>query len=100
MIGVFAAGDVFLFYVFFEVMLVPMYFLIGSYGGARKQYAAVKFFLYSLAGGLFLLAARVGVWGVGGGTVDWHPLVGAHLAPRTPPWVFLRLFPAVPVQAP
>ena len=47
MIGVFAAADVFLFYVFFEVMLVPMYFIIGSYGGARRQYAAVKFFLYS-----------------------------------------------------
>ena len=55
MIGVFAAADVFLFYVFFEVMLVPMYFLIGSYGGARRQYAAVKFFLYSLVGGLFML---------------------------------------------
>ena len=45
MIGVFASADVFLFYVFFEIMLVPMYFLIGSYGGARRQYAAVKFFL-------------------------------------------------------
>ncbi|HET8658489.1 MAG TPA: proton-conducting transporter membrane subunit, partial [Micromonosporaceae bacterium] len=44
MIGVFAAADVFLFYVFFEVMLVPMYFLIGSYGGHQRQYAAVKFF--------------------------------------------------------
>ena len=62
MIGVFAAQDVFLFYVFFEVMLVPMYFLIGSYGGHQKQYAAVKFFLYSLVGGLFMLAAVVGLW--------------------------------------
>ncbi|HZH20015.1 MAG TPA: proton-conducting transporter membrane subunit, partial [Geodermatophilus sp.] len=52
MVGVFAATDVFLFYVFFEAMLVPMYFLIGSYGGPRRQYAAVKFFLYSLVGGL------------------------------------------------
>ena len=63
MIGVFAAADVFLFYVFFEVMLVPMYFLIGSYGGARRQYAAVKFFLYSLVGGLFMLAAVIGAVG-------------------------------------
>jgi NADH-quinone oxidoreductase subunit M len=46
MIGVFAAADVFLFYVFFEIMLIPMYFIIGSYGGQRRQYAAVKFFLY------------------------------------------------------
>ena len=48
MIGVFAATDVFLFYVFFEAMLVPMYFIIGSFGGPRRQYAAMKFFLYSL----------------------------------------------------
>ena len=71
MIGVFAAADVFLFYVFFEVMLVPMYFLIGSYGGARRQYAAVKFFLYSLVGGLFMLAAVIGLWVVGGHTFDF-----------------------------
>ncbi|MGH3982857.1 MAG: proton-conducting transporter membrane subunit, partial [Pseudonocardiaceae bacterium] len=56
MIGVFAATDVFLFYLFFEVMLVPMYFLIGRFGGPRRQYAAVKFFLYSLLGGLVMLA--------------------------------------------
>ncbi|MGH3910693.1 MAG: proton-conducting transporter membrane subunit, partial [Pseudonocardiaceae bacterium] len=55
MVGVFAATDVFLFYLFFEVMLVPMYFLIGRFGGPRRQYAAVKFFLYSLLGGLVML---------------------------------------------
>ena len=76
MIGVFAAADVFLFYVFFEIMLVPMYFLIGSYGGVRRQYAAVKFFLYSLVGGLFMLAAVIGLWVVGRdqlghATFDW-----------------------------
>src|ERR1700758_3822082 len=48
MIGVFAATDVFLFYVFFEAMLIPMYFMIGSYGVGKRQYAAVKFLLYSL----------------------------------------------------
>ena len=47
---------VFLFYVFFEAMLIPMYFLIGRFGGPRRQYAAVKFFLYSLFGGLIMLA--------------------------------------------
>ena len=56
MIGVFTATDVFLFYVFFEAMLVPMYFIIGSFGGPRRQYAAMKFFLYSLVGGLLMLA--------------------------------------------
>ena len=74
MLGVFAAADVFLFYVFFEVMLVPMYFLIGSYGGHQRQYAAVKFFLYSLVGGLFMLAAVIGLWVVGGHTFDWQAL--------------------------
>ncbi|MFM7145846.1 MAG: proton-conducting transporter membrane subunit, partial [Actinomycetales bacterium] len=48
MIGVFAATDLFLFYVFFEVMLIPVYFLIGRYGGPQRSYAAVKFLLYSL----------------------------------------------------
>src|SRR5580698_6190658 len=55
MIGVFAATDVFLFYVFFEAMLVPMYFMIGSFGVGQRQYAAVKFLLYSLLGGLLML---------------------------------------------
>jgi len=55
MMGVFAALDVFLFYVFWEVMLVPMYFLIGVWGGPRKEYAAIKFFLYTLFGSIFML---------------------------------------------
>ena len=62
MIGVFTATDVFLFYVFFEAMLVPMYFIIGSFGGPRRQYAAMKFFLYSLVGGLLMLAAVIGLY--------------------------------------
>src|SRR4051812_19029555 len=62
MVGVFAATDVFLFYVFFEVMLIPMYFLIGSFGGPRRQYAAMKFFVYSLVGGLVMLAAVIGLY--------------------------------------
>src|SRR5882724_3838 len=62
MIGVFAATDVFLFYVFFEAMLVPMYFMIGSYGVGRRQYAAVKFLLYSLLGGLLMLVAVIALY--------------------------------------
>jgi NADH-quinone oxidoreductase subunit M len=100
MIGVFAAADVFLFYVFFEVMLVPMYFLIGSYGGARRQYAAVKFFLYSLVGGLFMLAAVIGLWVVGGHTFDWAQLVSANFAPVTERWLFLGFFIAFAIKAP
>ncbi len=55
MLGVFAALDFFLFYIFWEVMLVPMYFLIGIWGGPRKEYAAIKFFLYTLFGSIFML---------------------------------------------
>ncbi|MFI7539662.1 NADH-quinone oxidoreductase subunit M [Actinoplanes sp. NPDC049599] len=102
MIGVFAAADVFLFYVFFEVMLVPMYFIIGSYGGARRQYAAVKFFLYSLVGGLFMLAAVIGLWVVGGHTFDWQKLseVSGAFDTTTARWLFLGFFIAFAVKAP
>jgi NADH-quinone oxidoreductase subunit M len=102
MIGVFAAADVFLFYVFFEVMLVPMYFIIGSYGGAQRQYAAVKFFLYSLVGGLFMLAAVIGLWVVGGHTFDWQHLsdVSAAFDTNTARWLFLGFFIAFAVKAP
>lgn len=65
MIAVFAARDVFFFYVVFEAMLIPVYFLIGVYGGANRRYAAIKFLLYSLAGGLLMLAALIGYFFVG-----------------------------------
>jgi NADH-quinone oxidoreductase subunit M len=105
MIGVFAAADVFLFYVFFEVMLVPMYFLIGSYGGARRQYAAVKFFLYSLVGGLLMLAAVIGLWVVGRNslghaTFDWAELTKATMGTGTERWLFLGFFLAFAIKAP
>jgi len=100
MIGVFAAADVFLFYVFFEVMLVPMYFLIGSFGGARRQYAAVKFFIYSLVGGLFMLAAVIGVWVLGGRTFDWETLRSVEFAEGPQRWLFLGFFLAFAIKAP
>ena len=100
MIGVFAAGDVFLFYVFFEVMLVPMYFLIGSYGGHQRQYAAVKFFLYSLVGGLFMLAAVIGLWVLGGHTFNWQTLVNADISTGAGRWLFLGFFVAFAIKAP
>ncbi|WP_213451496.1 NADH-quinone oxidoreductase subunit M [Rhizomonospora bruguierae] len=100
MFGVFAAADVFLFYVFFEVMLVPMYFLIGSYGGGKRQYAAVKFFLYSLVGGLFMLAAVIGLWVLGGHTFDWQALVDANFSTGAERWLFLGFFAAFAIKAP
>ena len=83
MIGVFAATDVFLFYVFFEAMLVPMYFMIGSFGVGQRQYAAVKFLLYSLLGGLLMLVAVIALYvysthGGHHGTFLFTPLT--HLA--------------------
>src|SRR5260370_259564 len=62
MIGVFVSLDMFLFYVFWEVMLLPMYFLIGIWGGARKEYAAIKFFLCTLAGSVLMLLAIIGLY--------------------------------------
>ena len=62
MLGTFVALDFFLFYVFFEVMLLPMYFLIGVWGGPRKEYAAIKFFLYTLAGSVLMLVALLMVY--------------------------------------
>ena len=102
---VFSATDVFLFYVFFEVMLIPMYFLIGRYGGANRQKAAVKFLLYSLLGGLLMLAAIIGLYVVsaaetGTGTFDYATLVGLNMDPATQKMLFLGVFFAFAVKAP
>src|SRR5881296_4683646 len=67
MIGVFASLDFFLFYVFWEVMLLPMYFLIGVWGGERRIYAAMKFILYTLAGSLLMLLAILALFYANGG---------------------------------
>jgi NADH-quinone oxidoreductase subunit M len=68
MLGVFLAVDFFLFYVFWEVMLLPMYFLIGIWGGPQREYAAIKFFLYTLFGGVLMLIALLMLYLGGGGT--------------------------------
>jgi NADH-quinone oxidoreductase subunit M len=105
MVGVFAATDVFLFYVFFEAMLVPMYFLIGSFGGPRRQYAAVKFFLYSLVGGLIMLAAVIGLFVVsnsqlGQGTFAFDALRQLDITPGVQKLLFLGFFVAFAIKAP
>ncbi len=105
MVGVFAATDVFLFYVFFEAMLVPMYFLIGSFGGPRRQYAAVKFFLYSLVGGLIMLAAVIGLYVVsanelGEGTFAFDALRQLDIDPGVQKLLFLGFFVAFAIKAP
>src|SRR3546814_20122900 len=60
--GVFCALDFFLFYVFYELMLLPLYFLIGMWGGPRREYAALKFFLYTIFGSVFMLLVIVGMY--------------------------------------
>jgi NADH-quinone oxidoreductase subunit M len=62
MMGVFVALDFFLFYIFWELMLLPMYFLIGIWGGPRREYAAIKFFLYTLLGSVFILIVMIGLY--------------------------------------
>ncbi|MVZ65412.1 NADH-quinone oxidoreductase subunit M [Sphingobacterium sp. DK4209] len=71
--GIFCALDLFLFYVFYEVMLLPLYFLIGIWGGARREYAAIKFFLYTLFGSVFMLLVIVGLY-----FSVTNPHTGAH----------------------
>ena len=103
MIGVFAATDVFLFYVLFEAMLVPMYFIIGSYGGAQRSYAAVKFLLYSLFGGLLMLVAVIGLYVVSDGGKQaflFQNLLGLPMGTATERLLFLGFFIAFAIKAP
>jgi NADH-quinone oxidoreductase subunit M len=101
MIGVFTATDIFLFYVFFEVMLVPVYFIIGSFGGPRRQYAAMKFFLYSFVGGLLMLASVIGLYiHSGKSTFAFTDLIGTVPNDTTQKWLFLGFFIAFAVKAP
>ncbi len=116
MIGVFSALDGMLFYVFFEATLIPMYLIIGIWGGPNKIYAAFKFFLYTLLGSLLLLVALIFLYVKSGGSFDiatWHalPLGGtaqtlvffaffAAFAVKVPMWPVHTWLPDVHVEAP
>ena len=106
MIGVFAATDVFLFYVFFEAMLIPVYFLIGGFGSGERASAAVKFLLYSLFGGLLMLASIIGLYVIsganGGHTFDITRLseLHMHMSSMTQNLLFLGFFIAFAIKAP
>jgi len=113
MIGVFVSLDFFLFYVFWEAMLVPMYFLIGIWGGPRKLYAAIKFFLYTLLGSVLMLLGILAVYfyfpkagGGVAGTFDITELIRV-LGPLRDPqwlemqkWVFLAFFVGFAIKVP
>jgi len=102
--GVFAATDVFLFYVFFEAMLVPVYFLIGGYGSVERTAAAVKFLLYSLFGGLLMLASIIGLYVLsgeqGGHTFNIAALSQLEMSSTTQNFLFLGFFIAFAIKAP
>ena len=110
MLGVFVSLDLFLFYIFWEVMLVPMYFLIGIWGGPRKLYAAIKFFLYTLVGSVLLLLGFLALYflnanpAYGSGELTFNLLELYQMAPRLPAdyqfWIFLALFVGFAIKVP
>ena len=100
MVGVFAAADGLLFYVFFEATLIPMYIIIGVWGGPRRVYAAFKFFLYTLAGSLLMLVALIYLYYKSGGSfsiLDWHQL---PLPLSAQALLFFAFFAAFSVKVP
>ena len=100
MTGVFVAQDLFLFYVFWEFTLVPMYFLIGIWGGPRRRYAAVKFFLYTMAGSILMLLAILWL-GIEGGTFYLPGLIARGNIPADVQfWLFLAFAAAFAIKVP
>ncbi len=106
MIGTFAALDTFLFYVFWELMLIPMYFLIGIWGGERRIYATIKFFIYTMAGSLLMLVAFLWLYGA---FADQHSgtysalitdLYGLDLLPSAQYWLFGAFALAFAIKVP
>ena len=103
-IGVFSANDLFLFYVFFEAMLIPVYFLIGGYGTGQRNAAAVKFLIYSLLGGLLMLASIIALYVLsgeqGGHTFNINTLSQLQMSSTTQNLLFLGFFIAFAIKAP
>jgi NADH-quinone oxidoreductase subunit M len=99
MTGVFLAMDLFLFYIFWEFTLVPMYFLIGIWGGERKIYAAIKFFLYTMAGSILMLLAILWL-GITEGTFSVPELIARGVDPQTQGWLFLAFAAAFAIKVP
>jgi NADH-quinone oxidoreductase subunit M len=97
--GVFAALDAVLFYVFFEAQLIPMYLIIGIWGGPNRIYAALKFFLYTFLGSVLMLVALIYLYTVSGGfsILEWYQL---PLSLRTQVWLFAAFFIAFAVKVP
>jgi len=101
LIGVFLALDLILFYVFFEIMLVPMYALIGIWGSGNRRYAAVKFFLYTLVGGFLMLVGILYLYAAAGATsFDYDVIRQVSLTPTEQTLLFLAFFAAFAIKVP
>ena len=99
MVGMFCALDFVVFYIFFEGVLIPMYLIIGVWGGPRRVYAAFKFFLYTLAGSVLMLLALLAMWVMAGST-DITVLMKTQFAPAMQTWLFLAFFASFAVKVP
>jgi NADH-quinone oxidoreductase subunit M len=99
MIGVFAAQDLFLFYIFFEAGLIPMYLIIGVWGGANRIYASYKFFLYTLLGSVLMLIAMLWM-AQQAGTTDIPTLMQFDFAPEAQTWLWIAFFASFAVKMP
>ena len=99
MVGMFCALDFVLFYVFFEAVLIPMFLIIGVWGGARRVYAAFKFFLYTLLGSVLMLLAILLLW-YRAGTTDIIQLMATPIPVAMQTWIFLAFFASFAVKVP
>ena len=99
MVGMFCALDFVVFYIFFEAVLIPMFLIIGVWGGARRVYAAFKFFLYTLAGSLLMLLALLALW-YHAGTTDIPTLMDTPIPVAMQFWLFLAFFVSFAVKVP
>jgi NADH-quinone oxidoreductase subunit M len=99
MVGMFCALDFVVFYMFFEGVLIPMFLIIGVWGGVRRVYAALKFFLFTLLGSVLMLLALLFMWFTVG-TTDIPTLMQTHFAPAVQTWLFLAFFASFAVKVP
>jgi NADH-quinone oxidoreductase subunit M len=99
MVGMFCALDFVVFYMFFEGVLIPMFLIIGVWGGPRRVYAALKFFLFTLLGSVLMLLALLAMWFTAG-TTDIPALMATHFPPAMQTWLFLAFFASFAVKVP
>ena len=99
MVGMFCAMDFIVFYMFFEAVLIPMYLIIGVWGGPRRVYAAVKFFLFTLTGSVLMLLALLAMW-LQAGTTDIPTLMHTSFPAGMQTWLFLAFFASFAVKVP